>query len=299
MKNIDGVIPVLPTVFNSKGEINFEDINNLIENLISGKVNGITIFGVGSEFYKLSENENYKILNNFINKVNNRIITIVSITQHSTKNACFKALEAQEAGANALMLLPPFFCSPDIGSVLNHISTVIKSVDIPIILQYAPIETNMIIPEDIFKELIQEYEDRIYFKIESKLPGALISNLVEKGAKILIGRGGINFYEALERGAVGVMPGCSLYDFFILIYNNYKKGEKDISFRLHNTIIPYLTFVDQSTELFLASEKYFLKLRGLITEDYCRAPFFKLDSKYKKILNNYKNIIIDERGTIL
>lgn len=291
MKIISGVLTVLTTLFNSREEIDLDEMNKLIEILISGNVNGITLFGIGGEFYKLSENEKAHMLKNFIKTVNKRVTTIVSVTDHSAKNACLKAKEAQEAGADCLMILPPFFAGPDVYSVCDHIFKVLSSVDIPAIIQYAPQETNLVIPDEVFYRLSEEFGDRIYFKIESNDPGHFITELVKKGInKIFIGSGGISFYETLERGAVGVMPGCSLFDFFVSIYSNYIEGKKEISFNLHNKILPYLMFCGGSNEKFLSSEKYFLKLRGWIKNDYTRAPFYRLDPTDINILNKYKEI---------
>ncbi|MCL4385795.1 MAG: dihydrodipicolinate synthase family protein [Cyanobacteria bacterium] len=290
MNIIKGVYPVLPTLFNDIEEVDIESMEKLVEVLILGGVHGIAIFGIGSEFYKLSENEKKQILKSFIKAVNNRVTTIVSITDHSTKNACAKALEVQEAGANAIMILPPFFANPDTPSVYKHIYNILKTIDIPAIIQYTPEGTNFNLSEEVFLKLIQEFKDRIYFKIELQLSGFLISKLVNNGAKVLCGRGGITFFESLERGAVGVMPGCSLYDFFLSIYKSYITGEKESAYELFNKIIPYLVFADQSTELFLSSEKYILKMRGLINKDYCRSPFLKLDDNFIKLLNKYRNI---------
>lgn len=290
MDILKGVYPVLPTLFNDREEVDIESMKKLIETLILGGVDGIAIFGIGSEFYKLSDDEKNQILKSFIKTINNRVTAIVSVTDHSTKNACVKALEAQEAGAHAIMILPPYFANPDIPSVYKHIYTVLKIIDIPAIIQYSPEGTNFSLSEEVFLKLSQEFKDRIYFKIELKLSGFLISNLVNNGAKVLIGRGGITFFESLERGAVGVMPGCSLYDFFVPIYKNYITGKKESAYELFTKILPYLVFADQSTEMFLSSEKYILKMRGLINKDYCRSPFLKLDDNFIQLLNRYKNI---------
>lgn len=292
MDIIKGVYPVLPTLFNDREEVDIESMEKLIETLILGNVDGIAIFGIGSEFYKLSENEKNQILKNFIKAVNNRITTIVSVTEHSTKNACIEALKAQEAGAHAIMILPPFFANPEISSVYKHIYTVLKSIDIPAIIQYAPEGTNFIIPEEVFLKLSKDFKDKIYFKIELKLSGFLVSNLAKNDVRVLCGRGGITFFESLERGAVGVMPGCSLYDFFVSIYKNYIADKKESAYELLNKILPYLVFTDQSIEMFLSSEKYILKMRGLINKDYCRSPFLKLDDNYIQLLNRYKNIFM-------
>ncbi len=287
MPDIQGVLPVVPTLFDASEQIHFEEMKVLIDALIESGVHGLTIFGVGSEFYKLSDQERRQLLHFFIDTVGNRVTTIVSVTAHSTLVALRQAAEAAEAGTDALMLLPPFFAGPDAGSILIHIREVIGEVNIPVILQYAPDETKAVIPTEVFLRMSEDSQRDLYVKVESKPAGPLVSRLTESGIGVLAGKGGLAFFEALERGAVGVMPGCSMADRFVAIYDHYVKGDKDIAFELHNQIIPYLSFVDQSAEMFLASEKYYLKRKGLITADRCRRPDFQLESVHREVLDRY------------
>ena len=291
MATLRGVSPVVPTLFDEGEAVAFDAMEQLICKLIDGGVHALTMFGIGSEYYKLSERERKQILDLLIRVVDGRVPTIVSITAHSTKQACEDAEWAQKAGASAIMILPPFFLKPDTDSILQHFDKVISCIDVPVVLQYAPNETQLSLPGDTFLRLSERCKRELYVKVECRPTGPLVSYLNKNGLNVLIGSGGITFYENLERGAQGVMPGCSLYDVFLLIYEAHTNGDREESFRLQNTILPYLTFVDQNTEMFLASEKYFLKLRGLIEETNCRAPRYELDSYQKSMLEHYHRIL--------
>jgi 4-hydroxy-tetrahydrodipicolinate synthase len=296
MPEIRGVYPVVLSLFDDEENLDFEQMNHLIAALTAYGVQGLVMFGVGSEFYKLSEQERDRLLHFFIESVHRRAQTIISVTAHSTAIACAQARAAEEAGADAIMLLPPFFAGPDAGSVLAHIREVIGRVQLPVILQYAPEETKATIPLEVFLKLAENAQGRLYVKVESKPAGPLISVLTDCGLKVLAGRGGLAFFEALERGAVGVMPGCSLADRFVEIYNHYVQAHKTAAFELHNHIIPYLSFVDQSTEMFLACEKYFLKKRGLITRDRCRRPDFQVQDVHRQVLDRYCQMLAPQEG---
>jgi dihydrodipicolinate synthase/N-acetylneuraminate lyase len=284
---IRGICPVVPTLFDPSERMHFEEMKGLIEALIADGVHGLAVFGVGSEFYKLTEAERKRLLEFFIDSVGGRTATIVSVTAHGTLPALEQATEAARAGADALMLLPPFFAAPDAGSILRHLQQIIGEAGIPVIVQYAPEETGITIPTEVFLKLSERGNGKLYVKVESKPAGPLVSRLTECGLKVLAGKGGLAFFEALERGAVGVMPGCSQADKFVAIYDCYLKGDRDAAFRLHNRIVPYLAFVDQSAEMFLAAEKYFLKRKGVITLDGCRRPDFALEDVHRRILDRY------------
>jgi 4-hydroxy-tetrahydrodipicolinate synthase len=284
---IHGVCPVLPTIFDASEQIDFSALGGLIEAVLGWRVHGLTIFGIGSEFYKLSDAERTQLLGFFLKAVRGRARTIVSVTAHSTLLACRQAAEAEAAGAQALMLLPPFFGGPDAASLMRHLRAVAGTVRIPVIVQYAPEETKLSISAQAFLELAGQAGTDIYVKVESKPAGPLISRLTEGGVKVLVGKGGIPFYEALARGAVGVMPGCSVADRFVKMYDLFLKGQKPEALEEHNRLLPYLCFVDQSTELFLASEKYFLQRRSLIKEVHGRRPDFLLEPVHRQMLDLY------------
>jgi dihydrodipicolinate synthase/N-acetylneuraminate lyase len=284
---IHGVCPVIPTLFLGSEQIDFDSMNGLIDAVIAWGVHGLAIFGIASEFYKLADAERAQLLDFFIKAVRGRVSTIVSVTAHSTLLACRQASEAEEAGADAIMLLPPFFGGPDGASIMRHLQSVLGSVRIPVVLQYAPEETKLSIPAQAFLELAEQAGVGLYVKVESKPAGALISRLTDGGVKVLVGKGGIPFYEALVRGAIGVMPGCSVADRFVKIYDLFRGGEKLRALEEHNRIVPYLCFIDQSTELFLAAEKYFLKRRGMIAEARTRRPDFLLETVHREILDRY------------
>lgn len=69
---------------------------------------------------------------------NGGVPSIISITRHSTELAVQAAKEAEAAGADCLMLLPPFFLKPPLAALEHHIRAVGEAVTIPIIVQYAP-----------------------------------------------------------------------------------------------------------------------------------------------------------------
>lgn len=262
-------------------------MEGLIETVIGGGVHGLAIFGVGSEFYKLADAERSKLLDFFIAAVRGRVKTIVSVTAHATIHACAQASKAEAAGADAVMLLPPFFSGPDTAAIMGHLKAVMASVRIPVVIQYAPEETKVSIPALEFLELARGAGMELLVKVESKPAGPLVSRLTEGGLKVLAGKGGLGFFEALERGAIGVMPGCSLADSFVAIYKMFSEGRKREAFEAHNRILPYLFYVDQSAEFFLAAEKYFLQRRGMIGNARTRRPDFLLDSVHREILDRY------------
>lgn len=283
-----GVLPILATPFTEGGDVDYASIRTLTQGLIRMGVSGITLFGIASEYYKLSDEEKQLITKTVISEAKGLVPVITSVTSHATELAVREARNWQAAGADMLMLLPPFFLKPGADALKHHVEQVCEAVSIPVMLQYAPEQTGVTISAPFFIDLFQRYP-QLCFKIENKPPGPLISSLVkqtEGKAQIYIGNAGFQMLEGLQRGAVGLMPGCSMSDIYIDIYQQFMTNRPQ-AIQLHNQLLSVLNVIRQNVEQIIASEKRILKRRGLIQSDYCRKPGFTYDSVYEEEFETY------------
>ena len=98
---------------------------------------------------------------------------------------------------------------------------------------------------------------------------------------------GFQLIEAMDRGAIGAMPGCSMYDVYLDIYNHYVSGDRKGAIELHNKILPMLNHIRQNVEQIISFEKRILKLRGVISCDYCRKPSYDSDPYFDKLFDEF------------
>ena len=110
----------------------------VIDAAIEDGVQGLAMFGLASEYAKLSDAERVHLTKLLVERVAGRVPVIISITSHAIEVARKEAVAAVRAGANALMILPPFFLSPSADAVHKHIATIAAENDVPVIVQYAP-----------------------------------------------------------------------------------------------------------------------------------------------------------------
>lgn len=296
MDNLKGICPILPGTFKENGEIDYDSLENVIKVLKKGGCEGVVLFGIATEYYKLDKTEKEKMLKIAIKtskQVN--VKSVVNITEHSTLLAEKEAIQAEKSGADYLMLLPPFFLKPTYDDIIYHIKKICKTVSIPVILQYNPGVTGVTIACDVFTRLSIELKNLFYYKIENIPPGKYITKLSEgtnSRIKILVGWAGLHFIEALDRGAIGVMPGSSLFDIYVKIYKDYSNGNRGKAIELHNKLLPFLNFAKQVPEMLFYYEKKILKIRGIIKSDYCRKPAFIPDEYYSRLFNEYYQALI-------
>lgn len=136
-------MPVLPTPFTGDGEIDCESFDRVIEDAADAGATAVVMFGLASEYYKLEGFEQDRITEILLRQSRSRIPVIISITAHATEIAVRKACAAERAGAEALMVLPPFFLNPPVEAVLQHVQAIRRATRLPLILQYAPAQTGI------------------------------------------------------------------------------------------------------------------------------------------------------------
>jgi len=291
MIDIKGICPIIATPFTDSGEVDYESVENLIKELIKGGCHAVTLFGIAGEYYKLSDEERKKMVELTVRvcKENSGKL-IISVTDHATEVAVKQAKYFEEAGADCLMLLPPFFLKPGVGYLFEHMKAIANAVKIQIMAQYAPEQTGVSIAPEVFQKLGNECPNIMYYKIECKPAGSYITNLInltQGNVKIFAGNAGFQLIETMDRGAIGAMPGCSMYDVYLDIYNNFVNGNREKAIESHNFLLPMLNHIRQNVEQIIHFEKRILKLRGIIKSDYCRKPSYNSDEYFDKLFDEF------------
>ncbi len=148
----EGSIVALATPFNKNGEIDFKSLENLIEFHIGEKTDGILPCGCTGEAATLTHDEQKKIIEFVVRKVNKRIPVIAGTGSNSTEEALDLTSFAKKAGADAALLITPYYNKPTPKGQYLHYQKIAAEVDIPIILYNVPSRTGTnMLPETIAK----------------------------------------------------------------------------------------------------------------------------------------------------
>jgi dihydrodipicolinate synthase/N-acetylneuraminate lyase len=274
---LTGIIPILPTPFTPTGAVDDEGFTRVIDTTIADGVDGICMFGLASEYYKLSDAERTQLVQLLVRHANERCPVIVSIVPHSTHLAVAEAVRAVEAGVDALLVLPPFFLAPSLDSIAQHIEAIASAVPVPVIVQYAPLQTGRTIDAQVFAQMHRRQENISHVKVDMVPSGPMISTLRLQGLQSLVGYMGLHLPEDFSRGVGGVMPTVSVCPLFVKLWRLLSEDPKEARL-LHQQILPLLNFMMQSIEFLLASEKELLIRRGILSSSYRREPTIFLDS---------------------
>ncbi len=284
---IKGICPIIAATFQENGELDLKSLANLVTTLIKGGCDAVTLFGIAGEYYKLSDAEREQMVGVCVDaahKAGGKII--ISVTDHATEVAEKQAKHFEDCGADCLMVLPPFFLKPGASWLYEHMKAIANAVSIPVMAQYAPEQTGVAIPPETFCKLEEECPNMIYYKIECKPAGPYVTNLMkltDNSMKIFVGNAGFQLIECMDRGAIGAMPGASMYDIYVDIYQNYVSGNRKKALSIHSKLLPMLNHIRQNVEQIIFFEKRILKLRGIIESDYCRKPSYGSDAYFEQL----------------
>lgn len=140
---LKGIIPPIVTPLLSNNEIDGEGLKKLIEHLISGGVHGIFLLGTTGEATNLS----YKLRKDFIKQacdlINKRIPVMVGITDTCMEGALDIANASKEAGADALVIAPPYYIPMDEIEMVEYLETLVPQLPLPFLMYNMPSCTKM------------------------------------------------------------------------------------------------------------------------------------------------------------
>lgn len=151
--NLQGVYPALITPFKKNGEVDEAGFRRNIDFVIKGGVSGIVPCGCTGEAATLSFEEQKRLLETAVDQSNGRVPVIGGSGSNNTREAVELTRYAKEAGANAAMLITPYYNKPGDAGQLLHYTTIANKVDIPIILYNVPSRTGINMKPSVVAEL--------------------------------------------------------------------------------------------------------------------------------------------------
>lgn len=152
MAIFEGAGVALVTPFHANGEVNYEKLEELLEEQIAGGTDAIISCGTTGESSTMSHQEHLDVVRFTCKKVNGRIPVIAGTGSNSTKEAIYMSQEAEKAGADGLLLVTPYYNKATQNGLIAHYTAIAQSVSIPILLYHIPGRTGVTMkPETIVK----------------------------------------------------------------------------------------------------------------------------------------------------
>jgi 2-keto-3-deoxy-L-arabinonate dehydratase len=220
MTTFEGIFPIVNTTFHEDGSLDLDSQRRLVRFLLECGADGLGLFGTASEGYTLSADERLQLMRVILREVDGRVPVIVSTGHTGTDIAVALSRQAEAEGADAVMVLPPYFLKPDADGIFEYFRAIDAALTIPIMVQDA-------LGPSLFARMAGELQHVRYAKIEAPPTAPKITDVRRAAGDDLRLFGGLNgqfLLEELGRGAKGTMPGSDLTAFFVRLWDLWHKG---------------------------------------------------------------------------
>ena len=287
-RSMKGVYPILSAPVNAKGQLVVDDLENQVEWMIGKGVHGLGI-AVATEIYKFTEEERDSILSTVVRVNNGRVKIVMNTGGESTDVAVFLSKRAEELGADALMIRPTSFIPVAASENIEYFGRIAESVSLPIFLQD---QGTAQVPPGMAVECAKRHENLCYIKVETPptLPRMAETQKLAEGTGLILfgGAGGAFAVEEFKRGSVGTMPGSTLPDMFVRVWDHFQAGDEDAAnaeMRRHQALIGMLA---QGQGFAGWIYKHIMVRRGVFSlgSEFARHPALKPDVEHFKEIDN-------------
>jgi len=152
----EGVATALYTPFNPINKsVDYGAFSRLINRQLSANVNALVVLGTTGEAATITEEERREIIKFCVKEVNGRIPLIVGSGSNCTATAVKFSREAEESGADGLLVVTPYYNKCNDDGLYAHYSAVAKSTSLPIIVYNVPTRTGFNVKPIVYRNLAE------------------------------------------------------------------------------------------------------------------------------------------------
>ena len=201
-----GLGVALVTPFKTDGQIDFESLGRIVENLIAGGVDHLCVLGTTAETPTLSSSERLEVVKFVIKQVKGQIPIMVGCSSNCTAAVLEQIKDYEIDGVDAILSAVPFYNKPSQEGIYRHFAEIAKAATKPIILYNVPGRTGVNMTAQTTLRIAREFRNVIGIKEASgnmDQAKEIIAGAPE-GFRLIIGDDSLAM-EAIRNGASGVI----------------------------------------------------------------------------------------------
>lgn len=165
-------------------------------------VPGIIMLGSTGEFLTITEDERAAIVDTTVSHIAGRMPVLVGTMNAYTPTAVRQSRQAEDLGADGLMILPPYYYTPTDNEVERYYGAISEAVSVPIMLYNNPVTSNIDMSAALVGRLARNSDNIRYIK-ESSQDIARVSEVIEAGGGLMQVFAGEKVVDSFLLGAIG------------------------------------------------------------------------------------------------
>jgi len=293
-----GIVPVIPTPFGQNQQVDCEALEPLIDFAVRSGARAVCLPAYGSEFYKLSTDERFKLVKTAVRFAAGRVQVMAQSNHPSPLLAAELACRNEGMGAEIISFALPRQFPYGEDALLRYAATVAKTVSVPVLVQdFNPGGPS--VGASFARRLKEAAPNFSYLKLEEPLMGPKIRAVREAtcgSVGVLEGWGGMYMIELANDGVAGAMPGLAMCDLFVRVFEKMQAGDLAGAARIHRSMLPQINLALQNMEIFHHCEKRLLAARGLLQSVVVREPAIDLDAQLTAHIDLVNGLVLEEVG---
>jgi 4-hydroxy-tetrahydrodipicolinate synthase len=209
MTEIGRLITAMITPFDGKGKVDYEQAKRLANALLDSGSDGLVISGTTGESPSLSTEEKLRLFAEVKSAIGDRGAVVAGTGNYNTAESIELSKEAEQAGADALLLVTPYYNKPPQEGLYQHFKSIAESVHIPCMLYNVPSRTSLNMTHDTTIRL--SHVDNIVGVKEASSDMDQIARIIDgarDGFRVWSGNDNETFY-IMAMGGYGVVSVAS------------------------------------------------------------------------------------------
>lgn len=198
MSVFEGAAVAIVTPFTKNNEVDYENLGKLIEFQIENKTDSIVACGTTGEASTLTHEEHLDVIRYTVKKVAGRVPVIAGTGSNCTETAIYLSQEAEKAGADALLVVTPYYNKATQNGLVEHFVAVAGSVKIPVILYNVPSRTGCNIKPETVMKMVERASNIVGIKEAS-------GDIVQIAQLAAVSKGKIDIYSGNDDQIVPVL----------------------------------------------------------------------------------------------
>ena len=286
-----GIFPPVPTIVDKHGDLDKKGMANLLDHLINNEADGVLILGSGGEFCHMPPKLRFEVAEFAVKHIKQRIPVMIGISSPSTKETIEYGQHAAQIGADAVLVVNPYYALLNSEAIYHHYKTVAENINIPILLYNFPALTGQDIGIDVITRLAKDVPNIIGLKdtIDNISHTREVINQVHAFRPDFIIFSGFDEYmlDTLILGGHGGIPATFNFAPKITkgIYKAFKQKDYETAFTLQRQLAKLMPIYAIETPFF-AVIKQAIKLTGIDISTEVLAPV-------KKLPNNKQDLLVE------
>lgn len=231
---IEGVLTAMVTPFDERDGVDYEAARRLARHLVERGSHGVVVAGTTGESPTLGDDERIELLRAVVDEVGGEATVIAGSGTNDTRHSVEMTAASTEAGADACLVVTPYYNKPNPAGLRAHFRAVAAATDRPIVLYNIPSRCVINVPPELLAEIAAENPNIVAVKQANNDEIGPI-----EGLDVLAGNDEI-FYRTLETGGAGGILVAShiVGEEMRELYDAAKAGDLDRAREIHEGLVP-------------------------------------------------------------